>query len=231
MNKKPLLIILVCSLLLPTTAIASEDLPTETIHKIINDFVRVETRHLPGRVIIKTNQLDSRQTLRPCNQLQPFLPPGGRLWGKFSVGVRCQDEAAWTLYVPVEIEVIANVIHAAQPINMGKLVDTQDIVSKEVDLVRIPAGAVTDPDQVVGKVAVTFLASGQPIRTHQLRAPHIITRGQKIRLTATGAGFAVSTEGEALAAAAEGEVVQIRNHTGRIMSGIARAGGIVEIKQ
>lgn len=230
MNKKPLLIILVCSLLLSTTAIASEDSPGEAILKLVNDFVRVETLHLPGKVIIKTNQPDARQTLRPCNQLQPFLPPGGRLWGKFSVGVRCQDEAAWTLYVPVEIEVIASAIHAAQPINMGKLVGAQDIVSKEVDLVRIPAGAVTDPDQAIGKVAATFLASGQPIRTHQLRAPHVITRGQKVRLTATGAGFAVSTEGEALTAAAEGEVVQVRNPTGRVISGMAREGGIVEIK-
>lgn len=230
MNKKPLLIILVCSLLLSTTAIASEDSPGEAILKLVNDFVRVETLHLPGKVIIKINQPDAHQTLRPCNQLQPFLPPGGRLWGKFSVGMRCQDEATWTLYVPVEIEVIASAIHAAQPINMGKLVGAQDIVSKEVDLVRIPAGAVTDPDQAIGKVAATFLASGQPIRTHQLRAPHVITRGQKVRLTATGAGFAVSTEGEALTAAAEGEVVQVRNPTGRVISGMAREGGIVEIK-
>ncbi|SFU55105.1 flagella basal body P-ring formation protein FlgA [Nitrosomonas eutropha] len=230
MNKKPLLIILVCSLLLSTTAIASGNSPGEAILKLVNDFVRMETLHLPGKVIIKTNQPDARQALHPCNQLQPFLPPGGRLWGKFSVGVRCQDEATWTLYVPVEIEVIASAIHAAQPINMGKLVDAQDIVSKEVDLVRIPAGAVTDPDQAIGKVAATFLASGQPIRTHQLRAPHVITRGQKVRLTATGAGFAVSTEGEALTAAAEGEVVQVRNPTGRVISGMAREGGIVEIK-
>jgi flagella basal body P-ring formation protein FlgA len=158
------------------------------------------------------------------------LPPGGRLWGKFSVGVRCQDEASWTLYVPVEIEVIASVVHAAQPINRGKILDTQDVVAKEVNLVRIPAGAAKDPDQAIGKVATTFLASGQPIRTHQLRAPYVISRGQKVRLTASGTGFSVSTEGEALAAAAEGEMVQVRNHTGRITSGIARMGGVVEIR-
>lgn len=156
---------------------------------------------------------------------------GGRLWGKFSVGVRCQDEASWTLYVPVEIEVIIRVIHTAQPVSMGKQLEAQDIVSKEVDLVRISGEAVTDPDQAIGKVATTFLASGQPIRTHQLRAPHIISRGQKVRLTAIGTGFSVSTEGKALSAAAEGEVVQVRNPTGRIISGIARTGGVVEIKQ
>ncbi|WP_300294468.1 flagella basal body P-ring formation protein FlgA, partial [Nitrosomonas sp.] len=44
-------------------------------------------------------------------------------------------------------------------------------------------------------------------------------------------GFAVSIEGEALTDAAEGDTVQVRNHTGRIIRGIARQDGIVEIKQ
>lgn len=230
MYKKILFIKIICSLLLSATATAGEDSSAKTIFRTVDDFVRMETRHLPGEVIININQQDSRQTIRPCNQLQPFLPPGGRLWGKFSVGVRCQDEASWTLYVPVEIEVITRVIHTAQPVSMGKQLEAQDIVSKEVDLVRISGEAVTDPDQAIGKVATTFLASGQPIRTHQLRAPHIISRGQKVRLTAIGTGFSVSTEGKALSAAAEGEVVQVRNPTGRIISGIARAGGIVEVR-
>lgn len=230
MKIKFLLIVLVYALT-PMAATASEDSSASTILEVVNDFVRNETRHLPGKVIIKSNRPDTRQTPRSCRQPQPFLPTGGRVWGKFSVGVRCQDEATWTLYVPVEIEVITRVVHAAQPVSMGKQLEAQDIVSKEADLVRIPGEVATDPDQAIGKVATTFLASGQPIRMHQLRAPHIISRGQKVRLTAIGTGFSVSTEGKALSAAAEGEVVQVRNPTGRIISGIARTGGVVEIKQ
>lgn len=231
MKIKFLLPALAC-ILIPVAAIAGGDSPAATLLNVVDDFVRHETRQLPGKVIIRMNKPDTRQqALRPCQQPEAFLPAGGRIWGKFSVGVHCQGEASWTVHVPVEIEVIASVVHAAQPISMGKTIDSQDIVSKEADLVRIPGGAITDPDQVIGKVAATFLASGQPIRTHQLRAPHVISRGQKVRLTVTGAGFAVSTEGEALAAAAEGETVQVRNHTGRITRGTARQGGIVEIKQ
>ncbi|HNH53154.1 MAG TPA: flagella basal body P-ring formation protein FlgA, partial [Nitrosomonas sp.] len=39
------------------------------------------------------------------------------------------------------------------------------------------------------------------------------------------------TEVEALSAAAEGQVLQIRNQKGRIMTGVARQDGIVEIKR
>lgn len=229
MNIKFLLIVLAYTLI--PVAAASEYSSASAILEAVNDFVHNETRHLPGKVIIKANKPDARHVSRSCRQFQPFLPPGGRIWGKFSIGVRCQDGTTWMLYVPVEIEVISHVIHAAQPISMGKQLEIQDIVSKEVDIVRIHGEVATDPDQAVGKVATTFLASGQPIRTHQLRAPYVISRGQKVQLTAAGAGFTVSTEGEALAAAAAGEIVQVRNHTGRIITGIARQGGMVEVRQ
>lgn len=225
-----LLIAFLCPLL-SVSALAANDSSIQTVLAAVKTFVYDETRHLPGRVTIKPGRPNSDPALRSCRQPEPFLPPGGRLWGKFSVGVRCQDEATWTFYIPVEIEVIASVVHAARPVSMGSMLNAGDIVIKEVDLVRTPGNAVTDPDQVIGKVAASYLASGQSIRTHQLRAPHVISRGQKVRLVVTGTGFTVSTEGDALAAAAEGEVVQVRNHTGRIISGIAREGGIVEVRQ
>lgn len=230
---RPLLlwITLVSCLLHSTATIASEHSATAAITKAVNDFVYAETRHLPGKVTI-TVKPNTYRAAQPCNQLQPFLPPGGRLWGKFSVGVRCQnEETSWTLYVPVEIAVIASVVHAAQPINRGQIITAQDIVSKEANLVRIPNQAITDPVQVISQVATAYLASGQPIRAHQIRAQYVISRGQKVQLIASGTGFSVSTEGEALAAAAEGEMVQVRNLIGRIISGIARQGGIVEIRQ
>ena len=230
MNIKFLLVAL--SYLLISTAAAADNSSSEVIFEVVKAFVYKEAQNLPGKIIIKTGRSDSGYAPRSCQQPEPFLPAGGRIWGKFSVGVRCQGEAAWTLYVPVEIQVITSVVHAARLVSIGKPLDAQDIVIKEVDLVRIPREAATDPNQVIGKVAATHLSSGQPVRMHQLRAPHVISRGQRIRLIATGAGFTVSTEGEALTAAAEGEVVQVRsNQAKRIISGIARPGGIVEIRQ
>lgn len=211
-------------------AIANEH-SAEQIRAVIESFVHQETRHLPGNVILRSIGSESSYAQRTCQQPEAFLPPGGRLWGKFSVGVRCQDEATWTIYVPVEIAIMADVVYAARPINAKEVVSTADIVVKEANLVRLPRGVVTDSAQAVGNVAVTFLTSGQPIRANQLRAPYIIQRGQKVRLIATGAGFSVSSEGEALANAAEGEVIQVRNHTKRVISGVARPGGIVEIRQ
>jgi flagella basal body P-ring formation protein FlgA len=44
-----------------------------------------------------------------------------------------------------------------------------------------------------------------------------------------GPGFTVSSSGKALTNALEGQLVQVRTDSGQTVSGIARAGGVVEI--
>jgi len=73
MYKKLLLIKIICSFFFSMAAIAGEDSSEKTIFKTVDDFVRMETRHLPGRVIIRINQPDSRQTMRPCSQLRTLM--------------------------------------------------------------------------------------------------------------------------------------------------------------
>lgn len=225
----PLLWGLFC-LWMPVLANASDHSPVSAILEVVEAFVHEQGRDLPGRVSIKSSRLDSRRTHQSCQQLEAFLPVGGRVWGRFSVGIRCLDASSWTLYVPVEIEVIAPIAHAARPIRKGKLVHSDDISMHETDLVRLPQDILNDAEQAVGKMATSSIAAGQPLRQRHLRAPHVITRGQKVQLTVTGPGFTVSTEGDALTSAASGEMVQVRNSAGRIISGIARADGSVEVR-
>ncbi|SCZ85628.1 Putative flagella basal body P-ring formation protein (modular protein) [Nitrosomonas mobilis] len=214
-----------------TLSTSAELTTANTIVKAIENFVAQETRNLPGDIIIKSGVPNSRLTRQPCEHLETFLPAGARMWGKFSVGVRCHGVNGWILYVPVEIAVITQTVHAAHTISTGKLLLEQDMIMKEVDLTRFSRDVLLDPRQAVGKMTATSLAAGQPIRQIQLRAPHVITRGQKVQLIVTGTGFSVSTEGSALTDAAAGELVQVRNSAGRVISGLAHQDGRVEIRQ
>jgi flagella basal body P-ring formation protein FlgA len=68
-----------------------------------------------------------------------------------------------------------------------------------------------------------------PLRADALRAKQAVTQGQVVRLIAGGAGFQVSGEGRALASAADGQTLQVRTAGGTVISGVARAGGTVEV--
>ena len=203
----------------------------ELIKVAIEDFIHRNTATLPGQVIVNIDKIDKHLSLPKCTQLEPFVPAGNRLWGKTSIGVRCNNQVKnWTIYVQAEINVMADVLHIARPVPMGQILAYEDISFKNVNLTHMPDGISIDLAQVIDKVAITNLTAGQPLRLQMLRAPYVILRGQKVNLVIQGRGFSISSEGQALADAAEGKIVQVRNKSGRITTGIARNHSIVEIQ-
>lgn len=209
---------------------ASEFQKMSVVLKVVDSYVKGETETLPGEVIISQGKIDNRITLPKCSKLEAFVPTGSRLWGNSSVGVRCNSPSSWTIYVQVNIQVMADVIHVAKPLTRGTPLVTEDVKLQRVNLTQMPEGIFTELSQVVGKVPLSNLSSGQLIRQNALRLPHVILRGQKVILHIQGQGFSVSSEGLALADASEGQVVQVRNEAGRVISGIARDDGIVVVR-
>lgn len=201
------------------------------IRSAVEDLVSRNTATLPGQVTVNVDKIDKYLTLPRCPELQPYIPPGSRLWGKTSIAVRCNHrDINWVIYVQAEINVMADVLHLARPVSTGNALTYEDMALQNVNLTQMPDGIFTDPSQIVGKIAVNNLTIGQPIRQNMLRAPYVIQRGQKVNLIVKGRGFSVSSEGNALTDAAENQVIQVRNKSGRIMSGFARINSIVEIQ-
>jgi flagella basal body P-ring formation protein FlgA len=56
-----------------------------------------------------------------------------------------------------------------------------------------------------------------------------VQQGQSVRVVSSGPGFRVSTEARALNNASEGQIAQARTASGQVVSGIAKAGGVVEV--
>lgn len=200
------------------------------ILQAVENYVRSETAGFPGQVSVSLGAVDPRLNLPTCQALELFIPAGGRLWGQATVGVRCNSQTPWTVYVPVGVKVMANVVHAARPLAQGQSVAAADLALQKADLTQLPAGILTELSQAVGKTVVTSLMSGQPLRQDLLRSPAVIQQGQSVKLQAQGIGFSVSSGGKALAAAAVGQVVQVRIHSGQIINGIARPDSTVEVR-
>src|SRR5438309_6257337 len=53
-----------------------------------------------ARIEVVVGQLDPRLRLAPCERIEPYLPPGVRLWGKSHIGLRCKEgRTAWNVYL------------------------------------------------------------------------------------------------------------------------------------
>ncbi|MGI4985154.1 MAG: flagellar basal body P-ring formation chaperone FlgA [Janthinobacterium lividum] len=191
-------------------------------------FLVQQTEGLPGKVTISLVSAAPRGLTR-CGALEPFVPPGVRLWGRAMVGVRCNGERPWTIYLQARIAVIGDYFVAARTLNVGDTIGPQDLEPRHGDLTMLPATLVTNPSQVVGAVASNAVTAGFPLRSDMVHAALTIRYGQQVRVVARGPGFAVSSEGSALANAAVGQPVRVRTATGSIISGIAQPDTTVEV--
>ncbi len=216
---------LACSAAVP----AVERQATAPIVSVVQAFLARETAGLPGRAAYQVGSVDPLLNVPQCRTLEAFTPPGGRLWGSANVGVRCSGGPSWVLYVPVEIQVFADVVHAAKPIAQNHIVTEADLVLQSADLTRLPSGILTDIRSAVGRMMTVSLAAGLPLRADILRAPPVIQQGQSVKLVLQGRGFTVTAEGRALTGAADGQSVPVRVQSGQVVNGLARAGGVVEL--
>jgi len=217
-------------LLLALPAAARQD--PVPVRKAVEDFLQVQTKGLPGKVSLTIGSVDPQNNLAPCAAFEVSLPQGARTWGRTSVNVRCQAEAgsAWSIYVPIQVRVVADYLVSARPLAQGQTVTQADLARNRGDLADLPSGILTESSQAIGKTVSMSVAAGRPLRSDMLRQPLVVQQGQNVKVVSKGAGFQVSGgDGRALNNAVEGQVAQVRMANGSVLSGIARAGGMVEI--
>jgi flagella basal body P-ring formation protein FlgA len=213
----------------PAAAQAPSIQSAASIHQAVEQFVRQQTSGLPGKASYNIGAIDPRVALPACAAPEAFLPPGARLWGQSNVGVRCSGAAQWTIYVGVDVRVSGTYLATARALAPGQSVGTDDIVTQAGELTQLPQGVLVNPENAIGKITLSSLAAGQPLRHDILRAPLAVQQGQTVKLLSGGNGFRVSAEGRALSNAQDGQVAQVRTGSGQTVSGVARSGGTVEI--
>lgn len=217
-----------CALAAPAPqANARQDLAA--LKAVVAQYLQTQAGGLPGQVTVTVGAIDPRMSLAACPAPQAFQQPGARAWGKTTVGVRCTAPAIWTVYIQAQVSVLADYVAAAVPLAQGQAIAASQLVLMRGDIAAMPNGIVTDLEQAVGRSATVSLPAGTPLRLDSLRSQPVVQQGQAVRVVSNGNGFSVSAEGKAIGTAAEGQVVQVRTPSGAILSGTARAGGLVEV--
>ena len=199
------------------------------VRKAVEAWLAVQTKGLPGQVSYDIRGLDPANQLAPCKSFDVSRPPNSPPWGRGSVTVRCTGEAAWRIQLPVHIRVSSEYLISARPIPQGQIIVAEDLSTQFGDLSELPANALVDPAAAIGRVSASSIPIGRPLRADMLRAQTAVRQGQTVKVISRGPGFAVANEGRALNNAQEGQVAHVRLGNGQVVSGLAKAGGTVEI--
>ncbi|GAB2182544.1 flagellar basal body P-ring formation chaperone FlgA [Denitratisoma sp. agr-D3] len=198
------------------------------VKKAAEDFLRAQTKGMSGAVSYSVGHIDPANQLPPCSGFQ-VRQDGGRLWGRTTVTVQCIAGANWALFVPVQVKIMGNYLVARRNLGAGQTLSDADIEIRQGDITEFPGNLLDSPQLALGKTLGVSLIAGQPLRSDALRLPTVVQQGQRVTIVSRGSGFSVSSEGQALNNASEEAVVRVRLPNGQVVSGIAKAGGIVEI--
>ena len=183
-----------------------------------------------ARVLVEIGQLDPRLKLAPCRQVQPYLPNGQQMWGRARVGLRCMDgQARWNVSLPVTIKVFARALVATDPLPHGTVL-TQDLLSAaEIDIAAERGTVFTDVNSLLGRTLNQPVAAGEALRSGDLKMRQWFAAGDTVMVLASGPGYAVAGEGQAMSAGLEGQSVKIKFENGRIVTGRAVGDRRVEL--
>ena len=220
-------------LLLCLTAALAQAAPgwhdTAVLRQGVESFLAGQAAGLPGATTIEVAAADQRLKLAACPAPEIFLPPGARIWGRTMVGVRCSAPLTWTVFFQANVRVAADYVVTARPLAQGHILEPADLMTARGDLTTLPAGIFTATDAVIGRVVGLSLPMGTPLRQDALKRVPVMQQGQPVRVTSLGTGFSISADGQSLSTAADGQVAQVRMPSGTVVSGVARAGGILEV--
>ena len=184
----------------------------------------------PPRIEVQVGRLDARLRLAPCQQIVPYLPAGSRPIGRTRIGLRCaQGSAHWNVSLPVTVMVWAPAVVAATSLAVGTVLQAHHLAQAEVDLAARADPALQLPAAALGRTLARGLAPGEALRRDDLKVRQWFSAGATVRVLAQGAGYAVSSEGQALNAGVDGQTVRVRTDGGRLITGVAAGDHRVEV--
>ncbi len=182
-------------------------------------------------ITVTTGRLDPRLRLAACDDgLEAFLPPGTVAGRSGTLGVRCHGPRPWQLYVPVSVHETREVAVLARALAKDAVIEEADLMLERRDVNRLAGGYFAADALPLGQVLRRPLPAGAVVGPRQVAPRKLIRRGGQVILAARVEGLAVRMTGIALADAAAGDRVQVRNLSSRrVVEGVVGADGSVEV--
>lgn len=184
-----------------------------------------------GSAHVSIMPLDKRLNMAACtSKLNAFTKKTTVDMGKQTIGVKCYGPVPWTVYVQAEIKVFKQTVIAAKPLAAGHVLEAGDIKFSTVDISQFRKGFVKSKQEVLGQQLKYPLAMGAVISPSALKSMKVVARGQVITLLAKAGTMEVRMSGKALASAALGQRVKVKNLSSkRVVEGVVESPGVVKV--
>jgi flagellar basal body P-ring formation protein FlgA len=238
LNKlKPLILgLLVISLPMASMAksVASNSIQSlqsirDTAHAYFSELASLDTKD--AKTVISVGQLDRRLRLAKCSEpLMAFESPNTKHKGRTTIGVRCDGDKPWKIYVSVNIKVIKPVVSLKKGVNRNTVLTAADLTLTEKNVSNIHRGYYTDIEQVVGKHIKNAMKSGTVLTPAHVKNPLAVKKGALVVIMADTGGIQVRMTGKAMKSGSKGDWIKVKNaSSNQIVDGRIIEPGVIRV--
>ena len=205
----------------------------ESIRQAANDFARQLSEDVgqPENITISVGKLDRRLRLAKCDQpLQAFRSPNTKNYGRTTIGVRCDGDKSWKLYVSVNIKIIKPVVTIKHAVTRNSVLQASDLLLEDKDISGLHRGYYSDIKELVGKHVKNSLKSGLVVTPGHVKNPLAVKKGTTVIILADAGGIQVNMKGKAMKSGAIGDWIPVQNLSSkRKIEGRILRPGVIQV--
>ena len=224
----------IAAMLLAAFAAAAE--PAASVRMQLDNFMAGYTQNLAkklgqgARIDYSISALDTHTNVQNCAGALTIKPKEQPTQTLNRVNLQIDCENAWSIYLPVDLDVYRPVAVAAKPLAPGAVITADAVELAPVKVDEILGTYALTLDDVVGMGVKRAIAQGRPVLMQQLEAPLLIRRGDAVIISAEASSLAVRMPGTALTDGRRGEQIRIKNQSSaRIVDARVTGPGMVVV--
>ncbi|WP_428312293.1 flagellar basal body P-ring formation chaperone FlgA [Hydrocarboniphaga sp.] len=221
-------LLVIALLALPYAAVFADDAQAvDSLRRAAESYVQAQA---PAGAQVNADAIDARMRLPAC--AVPLTATSNAVGGgqRWTVAVTCTAPQAWTVYVPVKVASVVDVVVAARNLPAGSQLAAADLRMEKRDTSALAQGYLADMSLAVGQMLSRPLAAGAVLTPPGMTRAAVVRRGDLVTLVSRSGGFEVRSQGKALANGGLGERLTVENSSShRVVQGQVAADGTVEV--
>jgi len=184
------------------------------IKALVSDYLIKNIALDTGQVLIKEIRVAENVRL-PGGRIsyKVTAPPTSRLMGKIPLAVNFDVNGKFyrRIWVSATIEILTDVVVTRKPLGRYKPITEDDISVQKMDLSRLPADIIRDPEMVLGKRTRRAIGAQTVLRPNLVEFPPLVKRGDMVMIIAETQGLKITTFGQVKKKGRRGERIPVIN--------------------
>ena len=146
-----------------------------------------------------------------------------------TLGLEGSDVLATGITLEASAYEVVDVVMTSKSIGRGDIISASDVEIVSLRKDRAGFDPITNPADVIGQSARLNLIAGRTIRSNDVEAPKLVSRGNRVLMVFARPGLTLTVAGQAMQDGAEGDLIKVINpNSNRILEGVvARDGRVI----